>query len=316
MRRIIVRRSGPHTALMVADAPEPQPAANEALVAVHSVSLNRGEVTHALQRAEDGWAPGWDFAGTIVRAALDGSGPAAGSRVAGMLEGGAWAERIAVAGSHVAQLPQSVSFEAAAALPVAGLTALFALEKGGAQARKEVLITGASGGLGQFAVQLAALYGAKVTALVHRNPLSLTQSAAHARIESVSADADGLAQLQRKRFDLIIDGVGGEVFSAAAKSLAPGGMLITLGATASTEARFDIREFFNIGRAQIYGFNIFEETAGESASRGLERLLSLVETGLLHVPLAYRGNVGEFDEVARRLLASQLPGKAVLSWAA
>ncbi len=309
MQRIIVKNDGISAALRLIESPEPQPLPNEAVVAVHSVSLNRGEVARALQRAEDGWEPGWDFAGTVVQKAADGSGPDIGARVVGMLDGGAWAERIAAATSRIAMLPDGVTFESASALPVAGLTALYALQKGGVLAGKEVLVTGASGGLGQFAIQLALLSSANVTALVHRNIPA-------GGFNVLRADSEGLAELSKRRFDLIIESVGGEVFAAAARSIAPGGTLVTLGATAGTEARFDIREFFNVGRAQIYGFNIFDEVADKPASHGLARLLSLVESGALQVPVTYHGAVPEFDAVARQLLASQIPGKAVLSWAA
>jgi len=139
--------------LSVAEVEEPEPAPSEALVRVAAVSLNRGEVRRA-DASEPGFRPGWDLAGTVERAAVEGSGPQEGSRVVGFLPSGAWAELVAVPTDSVAVLPEGVSFDEASTLPVAGLTALYALEEGGNLLRRSVLVTGASGGAGQFGLQL------------------------------------------------------------------------------------------------------------------------------------------------------------------
>ena len=163
VRALVADRSAPgHVALR--EAPAPTPAASEAVVAVEAVSLNRGEV-RALQHAADGWRPGWDLAGVVVAAAADGSGPPAGTRVVGLAVSGAWAERVAVPTDVLARLPEAVDAGAAATLPVAGLTALRAVELDTVE-NHTVLVTGASGGVGRFAIQLAAQLGADVTALV------------------------------------------------------------------------------------------------------------------------------------------------------
>src|SRR5271167_332391 len=81
---------------------------NEVTVRVNAISLNRGEVNRAVRVAEPGWRPGWDFAGVVEETAADGSGPANGKRVVGMLPSGAWAERIRVPTNAVATLPDEV----------------------------------------------------------------------------------------------------------------------------------------------------------------------------------------------------------------
>src|SRR3954453_8569261 len=99
------------------------PDRDEVVVQVTAISLNRGETRRALTQAEPGWRPGWDFAGVVERAAADGSGPGAGTRVVGILPSGAWAERVNCRSHAVATLPDAVSDAEAATLPVAGLTA-------------------------------------------------------------------------------------------------------------------------------------------------------------------------------------------------
>src|SRR6266567_2797176 len=124
---------------------EPELRPNEALVAVHAFSLNRGEL-RLFQVRPEGWRPGQDIAGVVVRAAADGSGPAGGTRVVALCDWEGWAERAAVPAHRMAPIADNVSFAAAAALPVAGLTALRALRHGAPLLGKRVLITGAAGG--------------------------------------------------------------------------------------------------------------------------------------------------------------------------
>ncbi|HLZ58942.1 MAG TPA: hypothetical protein VKR06_18520 [Ktedonosporobacter sp.] len=119
-----------HLGFQTVEPPTPQ--ANEAVIRVKAISLNRGEVLYRTQGVA-GTRLGWDLAGIVEQAAADGSGPAQGTRVVGicMMSADAWAEQVAVPTNALAELPASVSFEQAAALPVAGLTALYAIEHGG-----------------------------------------------------------------------------------------------------------------------------------------------------------------------------------------
>ena len=118
MKAVVVDRAAPG-GLKLADVAPPEPLPFEALVRVAAVSLNLGEVRRAKNLA-DGWRPGWDFAGFVEAAARDGSGPPAGARVVGMLGEGAWAERVAAPTKSITVLPDGVTFERAATLPVAG----------------------------------------------------------------------------------------------------------------------------------------------------------------------------------------------------
>ena len=295
--------------LSVAEVEEPEPAPSEALVRVAAVSLNRGEV-HRAEAAEPGFRPGWDLAGTVERPAADGSGPGEGTRVVGFLPSGAWAELAAVPTNALAGLPEGVSFEEAATLPVAGLTALYALDKGGGLLGRNVLITGASGGAGLFALQLANLSGARVVALVrrqeHEDPVLAT--GAH----EVAVDEAGAAAEEYGPYHLILDSVGGEVLGNALSMLAPEGTCVSFGVSGGPEVTFDARGLYLTGGAKLYGFILFHEVIARPASEGLSRLVNLVEEGRLEPRIEVEAPWTEVGEVATQLIDRGYTGKAVL----
>src|ERR1700683_4319022 len=105
----VINTPGEAAPVAVREVPEPQPAANEAVVAVHAFSLNRGE-TRLFQVRPAGWRAGQDIAGIVVRQAADGGGPAVGTRVVCLTDWEGWAERAAVPSHRMAALPDAVSF--------------------------------------------------------------------------------------------------------------------------------------------------------------------------------------------------------------
>jgi len=121
------------------DAPEPTAAPDEAIIEVHAFSLNRGELSLLANRPE-GWRPGQDISGIVVKAAQDGSGPKEGTRVVALVDGAGWSLRVNAPTTRIAEIPEEVSF-AAAATPVAGLTALRTLRYGGPLLGRRVLVT-------------------------------------------------------------------------------------------------------------------------------------------------------------------------------
>src|SRR5438132_11293254 len=142
--RALVNTANPDQSVEIRDVPEPSPAPNEAGVEVRAMAINRGELRLIAGRP-DGWRPGQDIAGVVVQAAADGSGLRDGDRVVAMVDQAGWAERAAAPTSRLAVLPDNVSFEAAATLPVAGLTALRALRVRGPLLGRRVVATGAAG---------------------------------------------------------------------------------------------------------------------------------------------------------------------------
>jgi len=297
--------------LVIAEVEPPKPQRSEAVVRVHAISINRGEVRRSMA-ANEGFRPGWDIAGVVETAAADGSGPKAGQRVVGLLPVGAWAEQVAVKTDSLAVLPDSVSYAVASCLPVAGLTALHGLSKRGDLISRNVLITGASGGVGHFAMQLARLQGAHVVAAVRgeKQAAFAKQHGAHAT--AVIGDNPMLAAAQGP-YDLILESVGGDSLSAAAKMLATGGVCVTFGASGAAEAKIEIAPLYLKGGCSLYGLALFHELVHrESASIGLARLLSLVADEQLRVHIAVEKPWTAIDEVARDLISRQYVGKAVL----
>src|SRR6266851_10129885 len=144
--RALVATSDPLAPLEIRAVDEPSPEANQSLVEVRAVSINRGEL-RLLAARPAGWRPGQDIAGVVVQTAADGSGPPVGTRVVALVDQAGWAEQVGVPSSRLGVLPDGVSFAQAASLPVAGLTALRALRLGGMLLGRTVLVSGATGGV-------------------------------------------------------------------------------------------------------------------------------------------------------------------------
>jgi NADPH:quinone reductase len=302
MRALVSRSDAPFAEL--ADVPDPTPIPDQAVVAVRAFSLNRGECKR-LPSMEPGTA-GWDLAGEVVQAAADGTGPAVGARVVGLVNSGAWAQRVAVPTEYLAELPEAISFEQAAALPVAGLTALRSLEQGGFLLDKRVLITGASGGVGRFAIQLAHLAGARVTAVARRTA-GLQELGADEVLSELEADGPD--------FELILDAVGGPVLGTCLQRVAPRGTVVSFASTLTEPVSYPTRELFSRAPgARLYGLYIFAELQHtRSASADLRRLAELVAAGRLDPQIDVTDSWARAAEAIEALLDRRVAGKAVLT---
>lgn len=294
-------------ALREVDAPVPLP--HEALIRVTAISLNRGEVRRSTT-AEAGWRPGWDLAGVVEAAAADGSGPAVGTRVVGLVRVAGWAEQVAVATEAIAPIPDEVSFAQAVTLPVAGLTAYHALKQGGMLLGKAVLVTGATGGVGNFAIQLARLSGAEVIAHIRQPEQEAIVKAAGAHRAVIGAD---LPLADPPVYDLVVESVGGNTLAAALGSVAPDGVVVLLGTSGEREVTFNAQRFYSMSTgATLYGLILFHNLKQESATIGLSRLLRLIATGQLTTHIAVEAPWTEVADLAQQLLDRRYSGKAVL----
>jgi NADPH:quinone reductase-like Zn-dependent oxidoreductase len=283
----------------------PAPRANEAVIAVRAISLNRGEV-RTLQTAPAGWRPGWDVAGVVAEEASDGSGPAAGSRVVGLATSGGWAERVAVVTDLLAVLPDGVNFAAAATLPVAGLTALRALELADTVDGHAVAVTGASGGVGRFAIQLAAQLGARVDAVVSSPERGRPVLDLGAATYSVGFPESAV-------YDVILESVGGATLGAALRALADGGLVVSYGNSSGESTTFDPTDFYRRAGARLYGFVLMHELRrSRSGRRDLGRLTTMVAENRLDVGIEHEASWHRAGEVLAAFWERKIPGKTVL----
>ena len=304
MRALVASTTRPHAE--IAEVPDARPERSQALIEVRAFSLNRGE-TRRLSTLEPGTVVGWDVAGVVRAAAADGSGPPEGARVVGMMPpgGGCWAELAAVRTEMLADLPDAVSFEQAATLPIAGLTALRALEVAGFVLDKPVLVTGASGGVGRFAIQLAKLAGARVTALARRTE-GLTELGADEVISDLEPEGT--------TYDVVIEAIGGPVLGTAIRRVSPGGIVVSFASTVPDPVSFPARDLFGRApRARLYGLYVFDEyNHTRTGAADLRRLADLVASGRLDPQIDVTASWHEAGRAIEALLERRVKGKAVL----
>jgi len=300
MLALVNTPSGP-APVEIREVPEPTPAANEALVEVRAVSLNRGEL-RLMQTRPEGWRPGQDIGGIVLQQAADGSGPAAGTRVVALSDNAGWAQRAAVPAHRMAALPDKVRFEEAAALPVAGLTALRTVRHGAPLLGKRVLITGAAGGVGHMAVQIAARSGARVTAIVGGPERGRHVRGADQIIEGIDK-AEGA-------FALILESAGGASLAAAIARIEAKGTIVIFGNSSGEPTSVTFRDFAEHPNARIQSFSYFRSEAEERFAPDLALLASLVGDGSLKLALVER-SWRDIAEIGPELRDRRIPGKAV-----
>lgn len=298
--RALVVDPSTSTAVRLADVPDPVPGPGQVLVDVSHASLNYGDLNDARSgRVPGGAVLGSDAAGVVIRAATDGTGPEVGTRVVA-LTSGAFAERVAIDVGALAEVPKGLGLAQAAALPVAGVAALRSLRAAGLGPDKRVLITGASGGVGRFAVQLAARAGAHVIASV--GSAGRGDGLAEAGADEVLIGLEGL----QRPVDVVIDSVGGPQLVAAWNLLAPGGSVQSVGWTSGEPAVFP--PYATVGPAKSLASFVIDGDAGAD----LAVLTGLAAEGAVTIEIGWQGPWDRFAEAAEALRGRRVSGKAVL----
>ncbi|MGW3433021.1 zinc-binding dehydrogenase [Streptomyces melanosporofaciens] len=305
MRALLVDHSAP-SGLRLGEAADPEPAPHQALVRVTATSLNYGEVAHRTE-APEGTVLGWDAAGVVERAAADGSGPAAGTPVVTLGADGGWAELRAVDTAMLGVPPTGADPGAISTIPVAGGSALRALRRIGDTLGRRILITGATGGVGRYAVQLARLGGAHVIA-------STGDPAAHGN----GLRTLGAHQVVKDPTEIdepvhgVVDNVGGPQLVAAYDKLAAHGTLVSVGHVTGQPETFPFGALYgNEGRhnRSIVTFYLLDRP---DIGADLTWLAERVATGDLDPQITWRGGWNRAEEAVTALLDRRLHGKAVL----
>jgi len=303
MRALLIDHDSPNH-LRLGEAPDPVPGLAQVLIQVVGTSLNRGEVAFRAPTASEAAVLGWDASGIVVTPASDRSGPDTGTPVLTVDGGGGgWAELRAVDTASLTVVPEDSDLAAFAALPVAGLSALRALRSLGRLEGLRILITGASGGVGRYAIQLGVRAGAEMIAVAspqhHQELIALGATAAVTR----PAEVD-------EQVFAVIDMVGGEFLPESYRVLHDhGGTLISVGHAAATPEVFEAGDMRGKSRT-IRGFYLFADMTG--IAEDLAQLVSLMAEGTLDPQVTWRGPLTHYDEAVQLLLDRRLHGKAVL----
>ena len=321
MKAIVYTQYGPPGVLQLKEVAQPVPKDNQVLVKVQAASANaldfrRFTSTTILGRFLDGvlfkaidTVLGADIAGRVeaVGAAVKQFQP--GDEVCGVSAGakGGFADYTCAAENQVALKPANLSFEAAAAVPVAAVTALQGLrDKGQIQPGQQVLIHGASGGVGTFAVQLAKAFGAEVTAVCSTRNVDMARSiGADHVIDYMQEDFSRGG----RRYNLILAVNGNHPLRDYTRALSPGGIAVVLGGS--------LAQFFQgvllgplvsrLGRKQVHSF------IASVNHKDLVFIKELLEAGKV-VPVIERCYpLSETAEAIRYLAAGHAPGKVVIT---
>jgi len=311
MKAITYDRFGSIDVLKWAELPSPIPVTGQVLIAIRAVSINvidsrvRSGVLGPLVNKKFPKIPGADFSGVVMAVAPDVRGLKKGDEVFGAvdpLKGGAFAESVAIAVDQIALKPASLSFEEAAALPVGALAALLSvrdlgrLERGG-----ELLVHGASGGVGLFATQIAKQLGARVTAVAGTEGIKAVRSAgADVVIDYKMAGDREFSQL----FDVIINASGKLPFRIGKQYLKPKGRLIEPSPTIPVFIGSKIANLFRRKQHMMLQTTV--------SSKDLAHLKSLVDSSKLRVVIAKTYPWTEFRQAFMDQEKGGTVGKIVL----
>jgi len=321
MRAIVQDRYGSADMLRLARVDRPEPAAGEVLLRVHAAGLDRG-TWHLMTgrpylmrlvcglRGPKSKVPGRDVAGTVVALGAGTTGFAVGDEVYGIGRG-SFAEYAVARADKLARKPANATFAQAAAVPVSALIALRALrDVGRIRAGQRVLVTGASGGVGSYAVQLAVAFGAEVTGVASTAKLELVRSlgAAHALDYTRQDFADGAPG-----YDLILDIAGNPSLSRLRRALAPTGAAVIVGGEEGGDFSGGMnRQFRALALSPFVKQRLAMAVAVERGS-DLVTLAELIEAGSVTPSVDRTYPLEDAATAMRHLEAGAVRGKTVIT---
>ncbi len=312
----VVTPTGPAD-VVVNEVAEPEAGPEQVVVEVHRVGisfpdllLSKGEYQ---LKPEPPFTLGVDFAGTVV----SGPGFEPGQRVAGVGPYGGAAERVVSQAPTLFALPDSVSFDEAAALPMNYLTAEFALhERGGLRAGETVLVHGAAGGVGTAAIQVAKGMGAQTIAVVSSDAKGDVAKAAGADdVVLVDGFKDAVAELTGGQgVDVVVDVVGGDLFTDSLRSLGVQGRLLVIGFAAGQgipEVKVNRLLLNNIDVRGV-GWGAYGFFRPGYFAEQWQRLLPMIESGVVKPPVGRVYDLDEFGQALSDMDARLTLGKSVV----
>jgi NADPH2:quinone reductase len=326
MRAVIVREHGPLASHRVETVPDPTPARGEVLIEAHAIGVNFPDLmvmqgSYQLLPPRP-FSPGKEVAG-VVRAIGDGvTRVRVGDPAMALPEYGTYAQKVVVPEAHCFRMPDTMPFEDGAVLALAYQTAHFALlERGAYQKGEAVLVTGASGGVGHAAVQLAKALGATVIAGVtsqEKGELCKRHGADHV-VDLAAPDLrDSLrtqvyAAVGKQGVDIVLDSVGGDVFDAALRALAWRGRMVSVGFAAGripeVKAGYLLVKNVSVSGLQWTDYRAREP---ERVQRVQEGLYALYAEGKLKPVITARYPLRNFADALARFEKRQVQGKIVL----
>jgi NADPH:quinone reductase-like Zn-dependent oxidoreductase len=321
MQAIVRDAYGDAGVMHLATIERPTVSEHEVLVRVHAAGLARGDwhlmtgrpyllrLAFGLRRPRNPVAGG-DLAGTVVEVGSGVTRFAVGDEVFGFGRG-TFAEYAVAREDKLAHRPVNVSFEQAAVLPVSGLTALGAVHDAGrVEAGQKVLVTGASGGVGSFAVQLAVAAGAEVTGVASTSKLDLVRSLGADHVVDHTRDdfADG-----SQHYDLVVDIAGNPTISRLRRALTPAGTAVIVGGEEGGNFSGGLnRQFRALALSPLVRQRLTTSLCKEHFT-GLERLKDLVEAGRVQPSIDRTYALADAPDAMRRLDSGQVRGKVAIS---
>jgi NADPH:quinone reductase-like Zn-dependent oxidoreductase len=306
--RAIVADPSASPPLALADVPEPSPGPGQLLLDMQAASVNRGEVRLA-SRLPAATVVGWDVAGTVAALGKGVTQFDVGDRVVALNEaGGSFAERVVVPVAWTAPLPDACDFVTASTLPVAGITAVGINRLARVHAGDRVLVTGAAGGVGMFAVQIARDAKATVTGQARGQERAAAVRAAGA--EALVHPGDGSPV--DGEFDVVLDGIGGPMIPALIEATARLGRMVVYGNSADAESTFRIERLYNKG-VTMYGFRTFTNVPPEQAVKDMANLAEQAAAGRLEVHVQATAPLAEAPPLIRDLYDRKVTGKVVIT---
>jgi NADPH:quinone reductase-like Zn-dependent oxidoreductase len=303
MKAAVYTKTKSGKVLEMKDLEQPVPKNNEVVIRVRAASVNPLDWRMKSQR------PGVDVAGQVV---------AIGGRVTQFKPGdavfgtckGAFAEYACAPEATFVPKPESVSFEQAAAVPIAGLTALQGLrDRGHLEPGQRVLINGAAGGIGTFAVQIAKSFGANVTGVCSTKNVELVRSLGADRVIDYTRD-DFTRESQS--YDLLLDNVGNRTLSAMRRVLSPNGTCVMAGAP--KELRAVLARLFKAFVCSLFSRQKFTFFIAKMNRDDLMTLCGLIEAGKVAPVIDRRYLLSETADAIAYLEQGHAPAKVVITF--